>query len=68
MHCHPSNKEFGKYWVVDYEPKNTYKSPLMHWSTASEDFMARHSVYAGTLEGAVKLCESLGMGYDIVYP
>ena len=37
LHCHPSDKTIGKYWVIDFATESTYKSPLMQWTSASRD-------------------------------
>ena len=37
VHNHPANKEIGKYWVIDFDTESTFKSPLMNWTSASDD-------------------------------
>ena len=37
VHCHPADKTIGKYWAVDFETESTFKSPLMQWTSATND-------------------------------
>jgi hypothetical protein len=62
------NKEIGKHWVIEFESWGTYKSPLMHFTSASRDTYSKLSMKTQTLSAAVKYCEMMGWGYDILYP
>ncbi len=68
LHCHPTNKEIGKYWVIEFSPEATYKSPTMLWTSATSDSMARHSMKFANLDSATSYCEQMGWGYDVLYP
>ena len=63
---HPMNKQIGKGWVLSFEGWSSYNSPLMYWSTGSTDILARHTFKFHSLSQAVKFCETLGWGYDIL--
>lgn len=40
----------------------------MHWTTATTDTYAKWKVVVGSLSAAVKYCETMGWGYDVLYP
>lgn len=68
VHCHPTNKTIGKHWIVEFESAASYKSPLMYWNSATTDTFAKTKVIVGSLSAAVQMCESMGWGYDVLYP
>ena len=68
VHCHPVNKNIGKYWSLDFSPESTYKSPTMFWTSATTDSFAKHSMKFPTLSTAIAYCEKMGLGYDVLYP
>ena len=37
LHCHPTNKQYGMHWAVDFPSDGSFKSSLMGWTRASED-------------------------------
>ena len=37
VHNHAADKTMGKYWVIDFDSDNTFKSPLMQWTSGSND-------------------------------
>ena len=77
LHCHPTNKQYGKYWALDFATDGHYKSPLMGWTRGSQDpysfmcspyqSMNMHNKFA-KLADAVSFCEGMGWGYDILHP
>ena len=58
----------GHYWVIEFESWGQYKSPCMYWGTASHDTFSKLSVKVPNLWTAVKYCEMMGWGYDVLYP
>lgn len=68
VHCHPTNKTIGKHWIVEFESASSYKSPLMYWNSATTDVFAKTKVIVGSLSAAVEMCDSMGWGYDVLYP
>ena len=36
-HNHAADKTMGKYWVIDFDTESTFKSPLMQWTSGSND-------------------------------
>jgi hypothetical protein len=68
VHNHPNNKTIGKTWVIEFESWGVYKSPLMFWTSATQDTYSKLSMKCGSLSSAVKYCEMMGWGYDVSYP
>ena len=68
MHNTPNNKTIGKHWVIEFESSGTYKSPLNFWTSGTRDTYSKLSMKVLTLSSAVKTCEMMGWGYDILYP
>ena len=68
VHNHPTNKLTGKHWVIEFQNQPTYKSPLMFWTSASTGTFNKTRMIVGSLSAAVKYCETMGWGYDILYP
>lgn len=68
VHCHPTNKTMGHHWALEFASWGNYKSPLMGWTSGSEDVYDRVSMKFGTLDSAVSHCVAMGWGYDISYP
>lgn len=68
VHCVPYNKEVGKYWAIEFESWGTYKSPLMGWTSGTQDSMSKLLYKTPTLSSAVKYAKQMGWGYDIQYP
>ena len=68
VHNHPANKQIGKHWVIEFESAGTYKSPLNFWTTATQDTFSKWSMKVGSLSAAIKTCETMGWGYDVLYP
>ena len=68
VHNHPANKNNGKHWVIEFESMGTYKSPLMHFTSATTDTTSKLTMRVNTLSAAVKTCEMMGWGYDVLYP
>ena len=68
VHNHPSNKTIGKHWVIEFESWGSYKSPLMFFSSATRDTYSKHTMKVQTLSAAIKTCEMMGWGFDILYP
>ena len=68
VHCHPTNKIMNKYWCIEMDNWGSYKSPLMGWTTGTQDpFNNLHMKFA-KLQDAVTFCETNGWGYDVLYP
>ena len=74
LHCHPANKQVGKYWAVDFEHAGHFKSLLMGWTRAGHDpysFMSSpmqtNSMHVkfGKLSDAVEFVQNMGWGYDV---
>ncbi len=40
----------------------------MHWNSASCDTQNKTKMMVGSLSAAVKYCEAMGWGYDVLYP
>ena len=72
VHCHPADKTIGNYWVVDFETESTFKSPLMQWTSGTCDtFYSKGDNFQmrfPDVNAAVEFCESMGFGYDVMYP
>lgn len=68
VHNHPANKTVGKHWVIEFESWGTYKSPLHFYTSATRDTFSKHQMKVQTLSAAIKTCEMMGWGYDILYP
>ncbi|CDW85115.1 nadh dehydrogenase [Stylonychia lemnae] len=68
VHNHPVNKNIGKHWVIEFQAASSYKSPLMGWTSATTDSFAKTKFVVGSLSAAVRYCESMGWGYDVLYP
>ena len=68
VHNVPSFKNIGKYWVIEFESWGTYKSPLMGWTSGTEDQMTKVRYQTQTLTSAVDLAVSMGWGVDVQYP
>lgn len=72
LHDVPADKNQGKRWVIDFEVQSQMKSPLMFWTSASEDPMAGagglYKIYCENLMAAINTCKSHGWGYDVLYP
>ena len=72
VHCHPQDKSIGRYWVVEFEHTNTFKSPLMQWGTGSTDpYNSKGDYIQGRFtnaEEAINHAVSQGWGYDVEYP
>ena len=68
VHSVPYNKEVGKYWAIEFESWGTYKSPLMGWTSGTQDSMSKLLYKTPTLSSAVKYAKQMGWGYDIQYP
>ena len=72
VHNHPCDKRTGKYWVIDFEHESTFKSPLMQWTSATNDpFHSKGDnlqFWFPDAEAAVAYAESMGWGYDVMYP
>ena len=67
IHNHPYNKEIGHHWVIEFESSGTYKSPLMHFTSATRDTFSKVSMKVGSLSAAQRYCEMMGFGYDVLY-
>ena len=37
VHNHAADKTMGNYWVIDFDTDSTFKSPLMQWTSATND-------------------------------
>lgn len=68
VHCHPTNKTIGNYWVIDFGTWGHYKSPLMGWGRATRDMYANVQIKFPRLSDAIGHAEVMGWGYDIQYP
>ena len=68
VHNVPQNKSIGKWWAIEFESWGTYKSPLMGWTSGTQDQMTKISAKVPTLSAAVKYCEMMGWGYDVQFP
>ena len=60
--------DWGSEWVMKWEAIQVYKSPLMHWGTATEDPLAFHDIKFRNLEEAIKYAKSAGNGIDVQLP
>ena len=61
-------QSWGKDWVIKWEPTQSYKSPLMHWGSGTEDCHAYHEVKVRNLKDAINYAKVHGYGYDIMLP
>ena len=43
VHKVPNNKERDKTWTIEFESWGTYKSPLMGWTSGTQDTMTKVS-------------------------
>jgi len=68
VHNHPANKTIGNHWVIEFESSGTYKSPLQFFTSGTRDMYSKQSMKVQNLSAAIKLCETMGWGYDILYP
>ena len=68
VHCHPSNKNIGNYWAIDFPSYGHYKSPLMGWGKATRDMYSFSQIKFARLSDAVAHCHIMGWGYDINHP
>jgi ETC complex I subunit conserved region len=68
VHNHPNNKNIGKHWVIEFESWGTYKSPLNFFTSGTRDTYSKHAIKVPTLTAAIKTCEMMGWGFDILYP
>ena len=68
VHNHPNNKTIGTHWVIEFESYGTYKSPLQLWTSGTRDPYSKLSMKVPTLSAAVKTCEMMGWGFDVLYP
>ncbi len=68
VHNHPQNKQIGKWWVIEFDSWGAYKSPLMFFTSGTRDMYGKHSMKVGSLSAAIKTCEMMGWGYDVLYP
>ena len=68
VHCHPTNKNMGKYWAIEFSSIGNHKSPLMGWRSGSQDMQSSVSMQFGRLSDAVTYATTMGWGYDITYP
>ena len=72
VHNHPADKSIGKYWAIDFETESTFKSPLMQWTSASNDpFHSKGDnlqIRFPSVNAAIDHCEMMGFGYDVQYP
>uniref|UniRef100_A0A7S3G0P5 NADH dehydrogenase [ubiquinone] iron-sulfur protein 4, mitochondrial n=1 Tax=Strombidium rassoulzadegani TaxID=1082188 RepID=A0A7S3G0P5_9SPIT len=72
VHTPPADKTIGKYWMIDYEPVSTFKSPLMQWSSATIDpFDSKGDSAHGrfpSVESAISYAKMMGWGYEVQYP
>ena len=72
VHCHPADKTIGKYWAVDFETQSTFKSPLMQWTSATDDaFYSKGDNLQyrfPSVNAAIDHCEMMGYGWDVTYP
>ena len=62
----------GKYWVIDFDVDSTFKSPLMQWTSATNDCLASKGdnlqMRFASVEDAVGYAKMMGWGYDVMYP
>ena len=72
VHNHPADKRIGHYWAVDFETTDTFKSPLMQWTSGSNDsFYSKGDqiqMQFPSVNAAKAYCQMMGFGYDIMYP
>ena len=60
--------DYGDLWTYQHEPVQMFKSPLMHWGTATEDPYAQHSHQYRNLEEAIQSAKLQGHGFDVQLP
>ena len=60
--------EWGRSWVIKWESRQYYKSPLMHHGTATEDIFSGHEYKVSNLKSAIRFAVANGHGYDIQMP
>jgi hypothetical protein len=76
LHCHPTNKQIGKYWAIDFPNTGSFKSNLMGWGRQYDPYALLCNPYQtnamhmkfGKLSDAVAFTESMGWGYDVSHP
>ena len=72
VHNHAADKTMGKYWVIEFDTESTFKSPLMQWTSASNDcFYSKGdnlSMRFPDVQSAVQYAKMMGWGYSVMYP
>lgn len=68
LHCHPTDKNVGKHWRIDFGSWGHYRSPLMGWGRATQDSWYNVGIEFGQLKDAIGYAEAMGWGYDVSYP
>ena len=72
VHNHPADKTMSNYWVIDFDTDSTFKSPLMQWTSATNDCFSSKGdnlqMRFPSVECAVAYAKMMGWGYDVMYP
>ena len=68
VHCHPTNKLDGVGWMIDFGSWGHHKSPLMGWSTGTQDTFFNVKMSFGRLSDAINYATAMGWGYDVMHP
>ena len=72
VHNHAADKTMGKYWVIEFDTESTFKSPLMQWTSASNDLFYSKGdnmqMRFPDVQTAVQYAKMMGWGYDVMYP
>ena len=72
VHNHPADKTIGKFWAIEFDTKDTFKSPLMQWTSGSNDaFYSKGDNFQmrfPTACSAIDYAKMMGWGYTVSYP
>lgn len=67
VHKVPHNKQREKQWYIEFESWGTYKSPLMGWTSGTQDVFSKVQAKAFQVSAAVMHARNFGMGLDVQY-
>ena len=72
VHNHSADKTMSNYWAIDFDTESTYKSPLMQWTSATNDaFYSKGDnlqIRFPSVEDAITHAKMMGWGYTVSYP
>ena len=69
---HPADKTVGQFWAIDFDTESTFKSPLMNWTSGTNDaFYSKGDNFQmvfPSADAAVTYAKMMGWGYSVTYP